>query len=302
MNKRRESIMTTHFHKKPNMYTSHIQLKVSNLARSLEFYKTIIGFQVLEQSEDTAYLTVDGKKSLVSLLQVDNALSLRRGQTGLYHMAILLPTKKDLGNLVNHFSDLNVRIGAGDHHVSEALYLNDPDGNGIEVYIDRQEDTWIWKNDSVYMTVEQVDFGPIMAAADGNWLGLPEDTVMGHVHLSVANIDATRKFYTEVLDYKVVSEYDGNAIFVSTGKYHHHLAFNIWNGSNGVPAAVNSVGLKSFTIVLKDKEYANEVKNKVKESAYPVEIYEEGPKYGGTQSFSTIDPNGFRILFTIDGE
>lgn len=294
--------MATHFHKKPNMYASHIQLKVSNLARSVEFYQTVIGFKVLEQTKDTVYLTVDGKNSLVSLIQVDNALPLRKGQTGLYHMAILLPTKKDFGNLIKHFINLDIRIGAGDHHVSEAIYLDDPDGNGIEVYIDRSEDNWIWKDGFVYMTVEEVVFQTILEAADGNWTGLPKDTVMGHIHLSVADIAITRQFYTDVLDYNVVCEYQKNALFVSTGKYHHHLGFNIWNSANGIPAPRNSVGLKSFTTVLKGEEYAEQVKIKLKAAGYLVEIYEEGPNYGGTQSFSTVDPNGIRILFTVAGK
>lgn len=294
--------MAKHFHEKPNMYVSHIQLKVSDLARSLEFYKSVIGFKVLEQTKDTAYLTADGKASLVSLVEIENPIPLRLGQTGLYHMALLLPSKEDFGNMIKHLLELDIRFGAGDHQVSQAIYLEDPDGNGIELYIDRPEDTWIWQDNFVYMTVEEVDFEEILGAADGNWLGLPQDTVIGHIHLSVADLDATRDFYTKVLDYQVVSDYSKKAIFVSTGKYHHHLAFNIWNSKDGIPAPANAVGLKSFTVVLKDELYAEEVKDKLKVAGYPVDIYNEAPKYGGIQYFSTVDVNGFRILFTLEGE
>lgn len=290
------------FHKKPNMYTSHVQLKVSNLQNSVEYYKTVIGFDVLEQTDNTAYLTFDGKTSLVSLVQVADAQPLRSGQTGLYHFALLLPEKKHLGNFVKHLIELNVRIGAGDHHVSEALYLNDPDGNGIEVYIDRPAENWIWQDEYVYMTTEQVDFEGLLAAADGTWTGLPEGTVMGHVHLSVADLAQTEQFYTNVLDFNVVTRYGAQALFISTGQYHHHIGLNTWQSANGTPAPANSVGLKSYTIVLQDEAYAADVKAKLTAAGYDVVPFAETPAYGGAQNFSTIDPNGIRIVFTTEGE
>jgi len=293
--------MARQFHIKPNMYVSHIQLKVSDLARSIEYYKNVIGFKVLEQTNNTAYLTADGKTSIVSLLQIENPIPLRRDQTGLYHMALLIPSKKDFGNMLKHLIDLDIGFGAGDHHVSEAIYMQDPDGNGIEIYIDRPEDTWIWQNEFVFMTVEEVNIEDVLDAADGNWLGLPQNTVIGHIHLSVADIDTARDFYTNVLDYKVVYEYHNKAIFVSTGNYHHHLAFNIWNSKNGLSAPANAVGLKSLTIVLRDEVYAQEVKSRLKVAGYSVKMYGDEPKYGGTQSFSTVDANGFPILFTVEG-
>lgn len=295
--------MTTHFHKKPNMYTSHVQLKVSNLAKSIEYYTTIIGFNVLSQTADTAYLTFDGKTSLVSLVEVPNAAPLEHGVTGLYHLALLLPSPKDLGNIIQHFIALNVRIGAGDHHVSEALYLNDPDGNGIEIYIDRDESEWIWDDKGhVYMTTEQVNFQPLLALADGSWNGLPEGTVMGHIHLSVADLAETEAFYTNVLDYEVVTRYGGQALFISTGKYHHHIGLNTWNSAGGSKPTANMVGLKSYTVVLKDAAYAQQVKEKLAANNYPIEPFAEAPTEGGEQVFSTVDPNGLRIVFTVDGE
>ena len=295
--------MATHFHKKPNLYTSHVQLKVSNLARSVEYYTTIIGFKVLYQTATTAYLTTDDKTSLVSLVEVPNAQSLRAGFTGLYHLALLLPSHKDLGNIMQHFVNLNVRLGAADHDVSEALYLNDPDGNGIEIYIDRDESEWTWfEGEQVHMVTEQLNFQPILAAADGKWHGLPEGTVMGHVHLSVANLAKAEEFYTKVLDYHVVTRYGAQALFVSTGKYHHHFGLNTWNSANGQPPLEDMVGLKSFTVVLKDLQYAETVKNSLQQHGYPIETFNEAPTYGGTQLFSTVDPSGLRMIFTIEGE
>lgn len=294
--------MATHFHHKPNLYSSHVQLKVSALARSIEYYTTIIGFKVLKQTETEAYLTADGQTSLVSLVEVPNAAPLQPGFTGLYHLALLLPSRKDLGNIVQHFVNLNVRLGAADHDVSEALYLNDPDGNGIEIYIDRDESDWTWsEGEQVHMVTEQLNFQPILAAADGKWDGLPAGTVMGHVHLSVASLDKSEHFYTNVLDYKVVTRFGAQALFISTGKYHHHFGLNTWNSNNGHAPTEEMVGLKSVTVVLKDAAYAETVKQSLRDNDYVVEQFEAAPQFGGKQVFSTIDPNGLRIVFTIEG-
>lgn len=293
--------MTT-YHKKPNAYVSHVQLNVSNLARSIEYYTTIIGFTVLEQTATTAYLSADGKTSLVSINEVPEAVS-AKGYTGLYHFALLLPTRKDLGNFVQHFIEYDVRIGAGDHDVSEALYLYDPDGNGIEIYVDRPDTEWQWDdNNQVYMTTREVDFASVLAEADGHYNGLPAETVMGHIHLSVADLAQTEDFYTNVLDYEVVTRYGRQALFISTGHYHHHIGLNTWNSAGASERPHNAVGLKSYTVVLKDAAYADTVAGQLTVAGFTVEAFDEAPAFGGAQRFSTVDPNGIRIIFTIDGE
>ncbi|MFF5995338.1 VOC family protein [Lysinibacillus sp. KU-BSD001] len=294
--------MTTHFHEKPNLYTSHVQLKVSDLKRSIEYYTTTIGFQVLKQTENTAYLTFDHQTSLLSLVEVKEAIS-PQGFTGLYHFALLLPTRKDLGNIVQHFIQHNVRLGAADHDVSEALYLNDPDGNGIEIYVDRPENEWTWNGEGyVHMVTEQLNFQSILAEADGNWHGLPKGTVMGHIHLSVSDLHKTEEFYTNVLDYNVVCRYGGQALFISTGNYHHHIGLNTWHSAGRPALPENAVGLKSYTVVLKDERYAQAVKANLEAAGVTVEQYDEAPAYGGKQLFSTVDPNGIRIIFTVEDE
>lgn len=293
--------MTTTFHKKPNMYISHVQLKVSNLERSLTFYQNVIGFDVLKKENGEAYLTFDGKTSLLSLVEVKDALPLRSDYTGLYHFALLLPTLKDLGNIVQHFIHNNVRIGASDHDVSQALYLNDPDGNGIEIYVDRESSKWTWDTrNEVLMTTNQLDFNPILAAADGKWNGLPEGTVMGHIHLAVCSIPASREFYTNVLNYETVLQYGPQALFISTGKYHHHIGLNTWHSNGGSAAPENAVGLKSFTIVLNDEAESNRLKESLTAAGYETELFSESPAYGGVQSFSVVDSNGIRIIFTTE--
>lgn len=294
--------MTNTFHTKPNMYISHVQLKVSNLERSIQYYEQIIGFKTLQNENGVAYLSVDGKTSLLSLVEVKDALPLRDGYTGLYHLALLLPTLKDLGNIVQHFINNHVRIGASDHHVSQALYLNDPDGNGIEIYVDRDHSNWHWdERNNIHMTTTQLDFNPVLAAADGHWNGLPADTVMGHIHLSVKSIPESEAFYTKLLNYETVLQYGPQALFVSTGHYHHHIGFNTWHSQNGQLAPENAVGLKSYTVVLKDDEYAADVKQKLDASGYVTEPYVDAPLFGGKQIFSVVDPSGIRIIFTTEG-
>ncbi len=292
--------MPTHFHQKPNMYVSHVQLKVSNLEQSIAYYKNIIGFNVMEQTNTSATLTFDGTTSLLSLEEVPDAQPRRRGVTGLYHFALLLPTRKDLGNFIQHIIKQNVRVGAGDHHVSEAFYLNDPDGNGIEVYADRPEENWLWHKDGmVHMTTEQVDVQSVLREADGKWNGLPDETVMGHIHLSVASIEDSEKFYTHALGYDIVTRYGNQALFLSTGKYHHHIGLNTWESLGGVPLPENGVGLKSYTIVLDNDAQADEIKDRLAAMGAKVKLFDEAPRYGGAQAFSTVDPSGIRIVFTL---
>lgn len=294
--------MPLHFHKKPNKYISHVQLKVSNLKQSIKYYEEIIGFSVLDKKDNEVYLTADGKNSLLSLVEVQNAIPLQRGQTGLYHFALLLPTRKDLANFVQHLIKHNVRIGAGEHYVSEAIYLYDPDGNGIEVYRDRPEDEWVWFNENdVHMGTEQVDFKSLLAEGDNTWGKLPEDTVMGHIHLSVSNLQETEQFYINTLGYNIVKRYTQQALFLSTGQYHHHIGLNTWESLGGNIGPENSVGIKSYTIVLHNEKEANQIKENLTKAKKKVEIFNEAPTYGGKQAFSTVDPSGIRIVFTIEG-
>ncbi|WP_010304447.1 VOC family protein [Kurthia senegalensis] len=293
--------MTSNYHTKPNNYVSHVQLKVSNLQQSIAYYTDVIGFQVLQQTEKEAYFTADGKTSLLSINEIDGATS-QKGHTGLYHFALLLPTRKDLGNYVQHFIEQHIKIGAGDHDVSEALYLYDPDGNGIEIYYDRPDTEWKWDADNqVYMTTLQVDFESVLKEADGHYNGLPANTVMGHIHLSVNNLSDTEAFYTDVLNYNVVTRYGKQALFLSTGKYHHHIGTNTWNSEGATALPSEAVGLRSYTVVLADDTEAEKVKASLRASNYVVEMFDAAPTFGGKQAFSTLDPNGIRILFTTEG-
>ncbi|HZG12286.1 MAG TPA: VOC family protein [Kurthia gibsonii] len=283
--------MPTTFHQKPNLFIQNVTLKVSNLSRSIDFYTEIIGFRVLQQEEGRVTLTADGQHALITLVEVPNAQFVR-GATGLYHFALLLPSRKDLGNLIQHFIQKNVQIGAGDHDVSEALYLSDPDGNGIEMYIDRPADTWKWDlNGQVYMTTDPVQFQSVLREADGTWSGLPIDTVMGHIHLSVRNLQESEDFYTSLLDYAVVSRYGGQALFISTGGYHHHIGLNTWHSEGAEALPKDAVGIQSYTVQLPDQDYAVHLKKRFVEQNMEIKEQEN--------IFSIIEPNGIEVKFTI---
>ena len=154
----------------------------------------------------------------------------RRGRFGLYHFALLLPDRAALGRFAAHVLRLGLRPGMADHAVSEALYLSDPDGLGIEVYADRPRTSWTYRGDELVMTTEPLDIAGLITAGQGDeWRGAPEGTSMGHVHLHVGDLARAEAFYHRALGFdKKVWSYPG-ALFFSAGGYHHHLGTNIWS-------------------------------------------------------------------------
>jgi catechol 2,3-dioxygenase len=190
------------------------------------------------------------------LREVPGARPVPRRATGLYHFAILVPTRADLGRALQRLIEARVPIGQGDHLVSEALYLSDPDANGIEIYRDRPRDTWRWQNGQVQMATDPVDLQGLLAEAEREGQvpeGLPPGTIIGHVHLKVGDIPQTSAFYHDLFGFDVVAQLP-SALFVSAGGYHHHLGMNIWESRGASPAQEGFAGLDSFTIVLPNAE------------------------------------------------
>lgn len=281
------------FHAKPTTFVGHVKIKVVDLKRSLFFYQNILGFDILEQTGSTVKLTTDGKTNILSLEQPENAVPKQSRNTGLYHFALLLPQRADLANLVVHLSEKGIRLASSDHLVSEALYINDIDGNGIEIYIDRSPSEWNWQAEEVKMTVDPLDFENLLSISspDSVWQGMPEGTVMGHIHLHVSELVKTEEFYVKGLGLDVVNRYGGQALFLSSGKYHHHIGVNIWNGEGAPEPAHNSVGLQSFTLVLPDEEERLRVIKNIKHIGG--DVTEEDHRY------ITSDPSGNRILLDV---
>jgi catechol 2,3-dioxygenase len=249
-----------------------VTLTVSDLARSLEFYQQVLGLNLRSQGGNEAQLGVP-ERTLLTLRELPGAAPAGRSSPGLYHFALLLPTRADLGRLVRHIAGLGVRLGQGDHLVSEAFYLNDPDGHGIEVYQDRPRNSWKWNFGEVQMGSDPVDVPSLLAEAgpDAPYAGLPGGTVMGHIHLRVTDIAATEAFYKGVLGFDVVSRWSGQALFVSVGGYHHHLGLNTWESRGGATPPAGSLKLEQAQFHLPNQEDVDVVAERLTASGVPFE-------------------------------
>lgn len=218
-----------------------VTLQVADLARSLAYYERVLGFRVLERAQGRATLgPQDGNAALVELRERPGVAPVpRRGRLGLYHFAILLPDRAHLGRLLRHLFDLDQLPGMSDHLVSEALYLADPDGLGIEVYADRPRDRWGLNGQELAMATDPLDVDNLIEAGGAErWGGMPRGTVIGHVHLFVSDLDQAAAFYHDGLGLdKIVWSYPG-ALFLSAGGYHHHLGTNTW--AQGAPVATDA--------------------------------------------------------------
>jgi catechol 2,3-dioxygenase len=229
-----------------------VRLQVAELERSLEYYRGVLGLRVVERSPRHAVLAAHGGDTpLVELRELPGAAPVpRRGRLGLYHFAILLPDRAALGRFVAHLAAVGVRAGASDHLVSEALYLQDPDGLGIEVYADRPRDTWRTENGQLVMATEPLDLQGLVRAAGGvPWSGMPAGTTIGHVHLHVGDVDEAARFYADALGFeRTVWSYPG-ALFLASGGYHHHLGVNSW-AAGTAPAGDGDARLLEWEVVV----------------------------------------------------
>ena len=230
-----------------------VSLQVSDLARSLDYYESVLGLRVVSRHAQGAELAAhDDDAVLVRLHERRGAASVAsRGLLGLYHFAILLPDRPALGRFVAHLAQRGVRAGASDHLVSEALYLRDPDGLGIEVYADRPRSSWHTRDREIEMTTEPLDLRSVVASAqDEPWTGMPAGTRMGHVHLHVGDLDRASAFYHDALGLdRMVWSYPG-ALFLAAGGYHHHLGLNTWAGAGARSAGEGDARLTEWRIVL----------------------------------------------------
>jgi catechol 2,3-dioxygenase len=230
-----------------------VSLAVAELDRSVRYYRDAIGLRVLKRAGSEAILGA-GETPLLILEEQPGALPwMVDRMTGLYHFAILVPTRADLGRWLRHYLSTDYPPpGQGDHIVSEALYLRDPDGHGIEVYRDRPRDTWQWENGRVRMGGGPVDIRGMMTDGEAMgepWSGLPAGTTIGHVHLQVGDIGQAEDFYHRILGFDVVAAMP-TALFVSAGGYHHHLGLNVWHSQDAAPAPPDTATLRFYSLSL----------------------------------------------------
>lgn len=228
---------------------SHVALTVNDLTGMRDFYANIVGLMPLTGDGETATLGAGGR-TLLELRADRHAPRPPRNAAGLFHTAFLMPERGDLGRWLRHAAETGQQLsGASDHAVSEAVYLSDPEGNGIEIYIDRPESSWQRNGDQVNMITERMDIEGVLAAGHGPWMGMPDGSKVGHVHLSTSGLSAARDFATGQLGLTETLVGQGGAWFGSGG-YHHQLAANIWNSRGAGPRRFPSIGLAEIGLTV----------------------------------------------------
>jgi catechol 2,3-dioxygenase len=277
----------------PGTTVGLVALRVSNLERSRLFYESLLGFQPLEQKASSVVLGGEDREPLLELIEVSGATPQPPRATGLYHVAILFPTRPDLGRALGRLIEAGWQVGQGDHLVSEALYLSDPDGNGLEIYRDRPRDTWRWVNGMVEVATGPVDIESLFEEGRRDaksWSVLPAGVRVGHIHLKVGDIEQARQFYHSVLGFDITGHYPG-VLFVSAGGYHHHIALNTWHSQGGKPTPASSAGLQRYMLAIPTREGLLEVKERL--LAHQVPITE------GEDSIEVKDPWNHQIHLVV---
>lgn len=271
------------------MRIGRVTLKVRDLDGVSGFYRDTLGLDVLERTERRATLGSGSTPLLVLNGDADLAPSDRR-QAGLFHTALLLPTRADLARWLGNVAEARVPLqGASDHIVSEAIYLADPEGNGIEVYVDRPIPDWLDAQGNIQMTTDPLDVQDLLAAGEGTaWNGFPVNGSIGHVHMRVGDTAEADRFYRDVLGFKVTVDYPG-ASFYGSGGYHHQLAGNIWSSRGASRRAYGAAGLDAVEIIFREATEIDAVAARAKAAGLQPEIDGDG-------TTTLRDPWGTSIL------
>jgi catechol 2,3-dioxygenase len=275
----------------PELQFGPVELTVSNLERSLTFYQQVVGVAVLEQSGSTAILGA-GSRPLLILSEIPGAPPAPLSSPGLYHFALLLLTRTDLARWAKHAASLGVRVGQSDHLVSEALYLNDPDRHGIEIYRDRLRHEWHWDFNQVRMANDPIDLQSLLneLGAHQPFAGLPGGTVIGHVHLRVTELATTKRFYREQLDFDLTTRFPG-ALFMSVGGYHHHFGLNVWQSQGGTPAPDTAAKLQRVNVILPNEAAIAHLSQRLQEARA---VYTRDQR-----QLDLRDPSGNKLRFMV---
>jgi catechol 2,3-dioxygenase len=303
-NEERNSTFEIH----PSTKIGYVSLNVSDIQRSLEFYQSVLGFSKVRKkssASDRVLLSSGETQSsapMLELVQVgqtdSNPVTPRRD--GLYHFAILLPERKNLADVLLYLSGKQDQVqfdGLADHLVSEAIYIRDPDFNGVEIYSDRPRSEWKWNgkdnnsdNSRLQMATLPLNTKDLLKeCTDAGWTGMPTGTSIGHIHLHVSNLSNAMKFYHDILRLNLTTIYPG-AYFFAAGRYHHHIATNTWLGSNILHASSQSIGLNYFGIELPNIEEFDKTVKQLQQYNIVVQSSSISSK-----AILMHDPNGIRI-------
>lgn len=263
-----------------------VALTVNDLGAVGDFYEKAVGLRRIARDGETATYGTGGDVLLE--LRADKGARRRgRREAGLFHTAFLLPSRQDLANWTHHAATDRIPvIGASDHGVSEALYLSDPEGNGIEIYADRPSSQWVRRDGMIEMPSDPLDIPDLLAdAGQGVWTGFPAGSIVGHVHLQVGAIAPAEAFYSGVLGLNVTCRYPGGSFYAADG-YHHHVATNIWNSRGADKRDYPSTGLAEVLIRL-DAARADAIRARASVAT------------GGNEGLFLDDPWGTRIALTL---
>ncbi len=273
-----------------------VRLQVADLARSIGFYENVLGLRVLTRAGDTAALGVEGSsEALVEFRERAGVRPVPRGgRLGLFHFAVLLPDRAALGRFLRHVTAQDVRVGLADHAVSEAVYLHDPDNLGIEVYADRPRSAWQRRDGELVMTTEPLDVdGVVQAAGSHPWRGAPEGTTIGHVHLSVSNLQRAEAFYHDALGLeRTVWSYPGALFFAADG-YHHHVGTNVWAARAPLPQP-DDAQLLEWELIVPHRAALDAIAARLEDGGFPV--YRDG-----ADGLVTRDPWGTALRLRVAG-
>jgi catechol 2,3-dioxygenase len=276
----------------PETEMGAVRLTVADLDRSRTFYEQAIGLRSFDRADGTLALGVDPQQILVELTGDPSAPAVNPRATGLFHLAILLPSRRDLALALARLANARWPLdGASDHLVSEALYLSDPDGNGIEIYRDRPRVQWRRTADGLQMATLPLDLDDVLgelADADALQPTAPAGTKIGHVHLQVADLADAERFYHGVLGFDVVVRTYPGALFVSAGGYHHHIGLNTWRSAGAAPPPPGSIGLRTFEVVLPDAESLARVAERIRAASLELET--------DSDRYLVRDPSGNGVL------
>lgn len=270
-----------------------VHLTVADLARSRAYYEGSVGLRVLGEEDGTLRLGAPGGVELLALHEEPGARPIDTGHTGLFHFALLLPERIDLARWLLHAARERVPItGASDHFVSEAIYLRDPDHHGIEIYRDRPREDWYDAEGNFRMGTVPLDLDDLFDVLDEQpFEAQPRGTTMGHVHLHVADIDDTVRFYGEEgLGFDVMTLIPDQAAFLSAGGYHHHLGGNVWAGRGVGPPPPGTARLREATIVLPNAAELERVAGRADAAGGRPDRREDG--------VLVTDPGGNRVVLS----
>jgi catechol 2,3-dioxygenase len=260
-----------------------VTLRVSDAERAIRWYGDMMGMELVDRTPERLSFGAGGKAFLFLDVRPDAPRRIE-DTTGLYHIAILVPDRASLGGVLARIAEKGVRLGASDHLVSEALYIWDPDNNGLEIYRDRPRAEWHWKNGRVAMATDPLDRRSVAeegVKAGAHLRSMPAGTKIGHVHLQVGDLEKAVYFYTEVVGFEQTSG-RGSAAFVSAGGYHHHLGMNVWHSLGAGPPEENACGLVEYEIVVPDRAALTAAKARLESAGFKTS--------GNADSFRFQDP------------